>query len=169
MPTLVYKRTHNGDPDSRGRFGVHDCMGGVRSWAFDSVIGVGGQGAEAERNDIAGKPNWIGVGAHRTFVKGMRNPVLTFGRFRDFETDGPSLRVIARNLARRMYVKKARAVMDFTPKELAEVERILAMVADDSTPSDLGEEVTPLRRRVCRRRKLPVCSRRRGRTPRGWR
>jgi hypothetical protein len=26
---LVYKRTHNGDPDQFGCFGVHDCMGEV--------------------------------------------------------------------------------------------------------------------------------------------
>jgi len=23
--TLVYKRTHSGDPDPAGRFGIHDC------------------------------------------------------------------------------------------------------------------------------------------------
>ena len=118
MPTLVYKRTHNGDPDSLGRFGIRDCMGGVRSWAFDSVIGVGGQGAKAESNDIARKLNWIGVGAHKTYLLGMDDPVVTFDQFRDFGTDGPLLQSIAPNLARRIYEKRARAVMDFTPLEL---------------------------------------------------
>jgi hypothetical protein len=46
-------------------------------------------------NDIAGKLNWTGVGAHRTFVKGMRDPIVTFDRFRDFGTAEPALRVIA--------------------------------------------------------------------------
>jgi len=29
MPTrvLVYKRTHHGDPDHYGQFGINDCMG----------------------------------------------------------------------------------------------------------------------------------------------
>jgi len=43
MPTLVYKRTHNGDPDKdSGEFGCYNCMGRVRSLPFDSVIGVVG-------------------------------------------------------------------------------------------------------------------------------
>ena len=35
MRVLVYKRTHVGDPDARGRFGIHDCMGQDRSWHYD--------------------------------------------------------------------------------------------------------------------------------------
>lgn len=157
MPTLVYKRTHNGDPDVVGRFGIRDCMGSVRSWPFDSVIGVDGQGAEAESHDIARKLNWIGVGAHKTCVPGMDNPIVTFDRFRDFGTDGPLLESIAPNLARRMYVKKARAVMDFNALELAEIDRILAMVEGDGEAPECSEEETPVRRRVCRRRRVRVC------------
>ena len=40
MQTLIYKRTHKGDPDKQGRFGIHDCMGRVRSRDFDAVIGM---------------------------------------------------------------------------------------------------------------------------------
>jgi hypothetical protein len=156
MPTLVYKRTHNGDPDVLGRFGIRDCMGSVRSWPFDSAIGVGRQGAEAESHDIARKLNWIGVGAHKTYVPGMDNPIVTFDRFQDFGTDGPLLESIAPHLARRMYVKKARAVMDFNALELAEIERILAMVGGDGEAPEHAEEETPVRRRVCRRR-VRVC------------
>src|SRR5262245_49493635 len=87
-PTPVYKRTHPGDPDSLGRFGIRDCMRSVRSWPFDAVIGVGGQGAEAESHGIAWKLNWIGIGAHRTYVRGMDNPIVTFDQFRDFGTGG---------------------------------------------------------------------------------
>jgi hypothetical protein len=43
MNTLVYKRTHTGDPDESGIFGIHDCMGQVRGWNFGAVIGVGGK------------------------------------------------------------------------------------------------------------------------------
>ena len=37
MRTLIYKRTHPGDPDVDGLFGIHDCMGQVRAWSFDEA------------------------------------------------------------------------------------------------------------------------------------
>ena len=48
MKVLVYKRTHNGDPDANGCFGAYDCMGTVRDRQYDAVIGVGGIGPEAQ-------------------------------------------------------------------------------------------------------------------------
>lgn len=63
--TLVYKRTHNGDPDREGDFGAYDCMGQVRGYEFDAVIGIGGLGLEAEAWGIAGRVNWIGIGPQK--------------------------------------------------------------------------------------------------------
>jgi len=37
MRTLIYKRTHPGDPDREGRFGIHGCMGRVRTWRFGGI------------------------------------------------------------------------------------------------------------------------------------
>jgi len=51
MRILVYKRTHNGDPDQIGRFGAYDCMGSVRRREFDAVIDVGGIGPEARQRN----------------------------------------------------------------------------------------------------------------------
>ena len=150
MPTLLYKRTHNGDPDILGRFGCYDCMGRVRSLEFDSVIGVGGQGAEAKLNDVAGKLNWIGIGAHKTYVPGIVDPIVTFDHFLDYGTDGPDLCVEAPKLAKRMYVKKARAVLDFTPQERIEVERLLALAADAPPSQGLIESAKQTKRRICR-------------------
>jgi hypothetical protein len=66
MRTLIYKRTHNGDPDPEtGTFGNADCMGRVRGWNFDAVIGVGGIGREPELEGIAGKVTWVGIGPHK--------------------------------------------------------------------------------------------------------
>ena len=48
MRTFIYKRTHKGDPDKRGRFGINDCMGRDRSFDFNAVIGVGGIGIQAK-------------------------------------------------------------------------------------------------------------------------
>lgn len=56
---LVYKRTHNGDPNEIGEFGCNDCMGTVRDWNFDAVIGVGGISATSYKMD--GKITWIGI------------------------------------------------------------------------------------------------------------
>ncbi len=62
MRTLIYKRTHSGDPDHAGWFGVNDCMGRVRAWSFEAVIGVGGTGREARREGIARNLTWVGIG-----------------------------------------------------------------------------------------------------------
>jgi len=40
MNTLIYKRTHRGDPNESGVFGVWNCMGQIRGWEFDAVIGM---------------------------------------------------------------------------------------------------------------------------------
>lgn len=65
MLVLVYKRTYNGDPDANGCFGAYDCMGVVRNWDYEAVIGVGGIGPAAQANEIAGRGNWIGIGPHK--------------------------------------------------------------------------------------------------------
>jgi hypothetical protein len=61
LNTLVYKRTHTGDPCESGIFGCHDCMGQVRSWSFDAVIGVGGKSPRSGDEGIARKINWISI------------------------------------------------------------------------------------------------------------
>ena len=56
MRTLIYKRTHSGDPDPEsGVFGNNDCMGRVKGWQYDAVIGIGGIGQEPTRYGIAGR------------------------------------------------------------------------------------------------------------------
>jgi len=61
MRILVYKRTHTGDPDLNGCFGVYDCMGSVMNLQYDAVIGVGDIGFEAQAIGISGKISWIGI------------------------------------------------------------------------------------------------------------
>jgi len=132
---LVYKRTHNGDPDQDGRFGVYDCMGAVRHRDFDAVIGVGGIGPEAHANGIAGQVNWIGIGPRKTSDSDKRGPVVTFDHFLDFGTDGPDLRVLAPALAERMYSDNVRHLMDGLRKEEhREAIKILGL-AQDAPPS----------------------------------
>ena len=105
MRTLIYKRTHNGDPDPKaGVFGNHDCMGSVRDWTYDAVIGVGGIGEEPERHGIAGKLTWIGIGPLKLFDSAdTRGPKVTFGHFLYFGENGPLLAKKYPALAKHMY------------------------------------------------------------------
>ena len=130
MRTLVYKRTHNGDPDEFGRFGIYDCMGQVRGYDFKAVIGIGGAGAEAASCGIDGQVNWVGIGPTRTPLRGARGPLVTFQHFVCwFDEPGPDLRRVAPNLARRMYARHAPRYLlgDFTSVETAEISRLLEL------------------------------------------
>jgi hypothetical protein len=130
MRTLSYTRTHIGDPDAQGRFGIDDCMGKVRDWDFQAVIGVGGRGSEAKACGIAYKVNWVGIGAQRTPSRNKRGPYVTFNHFRLFDEDGQELQTVAPKLARRFYdlPHPPRTILDeLSDAERAEVDCILAL------------------------------------------
>jgi hypothetical protein len=150
MRTLVYKRTHNDDPDENGCFGEYGCLGIFRSRDYEAVIGIGGIGKEAKKNGIDGKVNWIGIGPRKT--PGSRPRVL-FEHFRNFGTGGPSLRAEAPSLARRMYSRNVRSALNFNARQQAEIEELLTWA--ETEPPSPG-----LRGTLGRRSKRPVCSRR---------
>jgi hypothetical protein len=108
--TLVYKRTHKGDPDAHGRFGIEDCMGSVRQRDFDAVIGVGGISSWPRAQGIDGKVNWVGIGPRKTPLAGGRGPLVTFERFVLFEEAGPDFGSMAPMLAKRMLSRNARVI-----------------------------------------------------------
>ena len=129
MRILIYKRTHSGDPDPKtGVFGNRDCMGTVRGWLFDAVIGIGGVGREPQRHRIAGKLTWIGIGPQAIGYNG-RGPQLMFRHFRCPGEDGPLLRTNYPALASRMYDTNRRVLMHSLPSikrqdgELANLDR----------------------------------------------
>jgi hypothetical protein len=135
MRTLIYKRTHTGDPDRNGWFGVHDCMGQVRSWAFDAVIGVGGIGAEPTSHGIDTRLTWIGLGAHKIAAEGGRGPLVTFDHFLLLDAAGPSFPRYAPSLARRIYEHNIRVLLrKLSPDEEREVEGVLRL-ARNAAPS----------------------------------
>ena len=138
MRTLIYKRTHPGDPDAKGRFGIHDCMGQVRSWDFKAVIGVGGISAEPESHGLDRKVNWIGIGPSTWPAPGKRGPLVTFEHFRLYDADGPSFQKLAPQLAHRMYSKNVRVLMvDIDAGEWGKVKKILDLAID--APSSSGD------------------------------
>jgi hypothetical protein len=141
MRTLIYKRTHPGDPDASGCFGIHDCMGQVRAWDFDSVIGVGGFGAEPTAHGLEGKVNWIGVGAQKHLRSGGRGPLVTFKRFVLYEDEGPEFAGLAPKLAQRLYERKARVLLhSANTLELREIRRVLALAAGAPPSSQIAEQ-----------------------------
>ena len=119
--TLVYKRTHIGDPDSAGRFRCAGCMGIVRDREYGAVIGVGGRGKKAKELGIAGKVTWVGIGPHKATDSQTGFLIVTFDLFRLYNADGEET---PKNLAKRMF--RARHAMNFSDAEQAEIDAILA-------------------------------------------
>lgn len=122
MRTLIYKRTHSGDPDPQaGVFGNHDCMGSVKGWNYDAVIGIGGIGPEPVHHRIAGKLTWIGIGPHKVYDNPLKpsNPRVTFDHFWYAGENGPLLTLKFPALAKRMYEKNVRVLMHRSPEKLS--------------------------------------------------
>jgi hypothetical protein len=135
--TLIYKRTHEDDPDpDTGVFGGKNCMGQVRGRKFDAVIGVGGIGREPKKHGIDRKLTWIGIGPHKT--GDPRCPLVTFDHFLYCEPM-PLLENLAPNLAKRMYDGKVRVILD--PSSLSEAEK-----RDVQKILDIAKDVPPSRR-----------------------
>jgi hypothetical protein len=156
--TLVYKRTHRGDPRRDGVFGIEDCMGRVRRLHFDAVIGIGGIGGEPISQGIAGKINWIGIGARTEPSHGMRGPLVTFDHFILFEENGREFEKIAPALARRLYTRGAPRFVfrNLNATEHAEIRRILKL-AENAPPSAGSGRRRLASRRCGRRRCRPKC------------
>ncbi|WP_157662703.1 hypothetical protein [Sulfuriferula sp. AH1] len=81
MRILTYKRTHTGDPDNNGSFGINGCMGQVRGYAFEAVIGVGGIGAEPRAYGIDRKINWVGINPKPSRHQVNGAPIISFEHF----------------------------------------------------------------------------------------
>jgi len=154
MRVLIYKRTHSGDPNPEsGVFGCNGCMGQVRGYQYDAVIGVGGISAWPQREGIAGRLTWIGVNPHKTGDSTC--PLVTFDHFRYDGGSGELVRNIAPRLFARIYRKNVRLIMSnsLTDAERAEVTDILRR-ASNAPPS--GQTTK------CRIVKRPRCPPKRG-------
>ena len=156
MRILTYKRTHIGDPDQNGRFGIYDCMGRVRSYDFDAVIGIGGIGPEPKSFGIDQRINWVGINANKQQSHGGAVVMVTFEKFLLLEDQGPVLETIAPHLARRMYDQGARILLTgYSSQESAEAEAILHWAARQKTakrPSKSSSQAS----RGCRSRCQPA-------------
>jgi len=120
---LVYKMTHEGDPNDENQiWGETNCMGHVRSYGFEIVIGIGGHGDLPKKQGIAGRVIWIGHKPKQIYSM-WSHPVIHFETMNYFGSKGPLLSKIAPNLARVML--KARFKMSFSENASNEVLLIL--------------------------------------------
>lgn len=141
MRILTYKRTHTGDPDARGRFGVNDCMGKVRSFKYDAVIGVGGTGNEPRIEGIDGKITWVGVTPKRTKKPtDYRAHVVEFAHFILLDQEGPLLSEMAPALAKRLFLGRRFILDKYSAIEHREAQRIIEWALTINT-------VLPVKRR----------------------
>jgi len=169
MRVFIYKRTHKGDPNTQGHFGVEDCMGRLRDCSYDAVIGIGGISNWAESEQISMKVNWVGIGPRKVPQPRQRGPIILFDHFRIFEERGKELISIAPLLARRLLHPKAPRFV-FSPRlsssEQSEVNRILteAQDAPPSLPLPSGVK-RDVHSRVCPPSSCSPTSRKRGCLP----
>jgi hypothetical protein len=155
MTTLIYKRTHSGDPDPEtGAFGNRNCMGKIRGWSFNAVSGIGGVGRQAQRHYLDGRLTWIGVGARKD--GDPHCPLVTFDHFLHYGETGPRLRDLAPALATRMYDWNVRVTMDssFAIQERLDVEKILGRAkAAGPSPARLHAQRADERAGTCARQR----------------
>ena len=156
MRILTYKRTHTGDPNTAGTFGINDCMGSVRSLLYDAVIGVGGIGAEPRDYKIDGKITWVGIYPTKRPGGWRRGPLVNFQRFVLFDAGGPVLSTFAPALSKRLYQGKVRYLLKgYRDVEKAEAEQIIQW-AMDATAEVSGEQIKVHKgvRLRCKRKKI---------------
>ena len=135
MRILTYKRTHTGDPNVNGLFGINNYMGRVRNYDFDAVIGVGGIGHEPKTHKIDRKINWIGITPKRRILNGTTGSVVEFEYFLLLEEYGPLLSSLAPSLAKRMYDKNVRLLLrSYSTTEKKEAEIILKWSKNQKQP-----------------------------------
>lgn len=126
MRILTYKRTHVGDPDKFGRFGIHDCMGRVRGYRYDAVIGIGGTGWEARSHGIDKKITWVGIDPKRKYGgSNRRAAIIEFEHFVLFDHAGPLLYSFAPNLANKIYNGRRYILDSYSDSEISEAISIV--------------------------------------------
>lgn len=158
MRILTYKRTHVGDPDVFGRFGINDCMGRVRGYRYDAVIGVGGAGWEARRHGIDRKITWVGIGPKRKYGgSNRRAAIIEFEHFVLFDRVGPPIGIFAPNLSNKIYDGRRYILDSYSDAELSEAIDIV----DWARRIPDSRQTTGLRKvkRNCRKSRLLLAKR----------
>ena len=154
MKILVYRRTHTGDPDPVTQtFGINDCMGSVRDWSYDAVIGIGGVAPDPGDENIRMRITWIGISPMRreatqsdvdrmkisnSYFSKFRGKLINFRKFILLNDSGPLVANYP-DLHEYMFVEGRipRAAMTFPSNIEYELMAILKL-AQDANESGTG-------------------------------
>lgn len=142
MKVLIYKRTHKGDPDEEGIFGIQDCMGRVRNWDYEAVIGIGGKTSWKGDEGIKCRINWIGLGPKRITPHPNRGiNQIVFSNFELYEENGEDIAENYPNLFKYMYDSRKRFDMSSELPEnvFEEIHKILNSIKD--SPASKAYEI----------------------------
>jgi hypothetical protein len=134
---LIYKRTHTGDPDPYGTFGYGDCMGRIRGYAYDAVIGIGVSTPWPGDEGIADRITWVGVGPQQVGIHPTRGaPLIRFKRWSVFDAKGKDLKDFAPRLAEYFYARHRRYFFSDGLREdiQRDIARILRLAKPRSRP-----------------------------------
>ena len=157
MKVLIYKRTHKGDSDKSGVFGIQDCMGQIRDWDYDAVIGIGGKVPWKKYSDIKYKINWIGINPRRIESNSKRGSYVVFEHYDLQEGKGRNIKTEFPNLFDYMFSSRNRFKMpaELPPHVFEEVNELLnsakkfppseKFYLDDSEFKKLDEETRMLK------------------------
>ena len=143
---LVYRRTHKGDPNENGIFGINDCMKSVRDWNYDAVIGIGGVAPWHEDREIAKKVNWIGINPapHDPLFYGsdtFGGKWITFEKFLLLDGNGPLVEDCAPKLYKYMFEQgRIPRTGKHFPEEIYKELLVLLHLANDAPPSKSPSE-----------------------------
>lgn len=120
---------------------MYDCMGRVRDFDYEAVIGIGGTGSEPRNHNISGKITWVGVNPNKICQSNLRGPIVTFQYFVLFDKNGPSFSTFAPLLAKRMYEGRVRYLLTgYTELERKEAEGIVEWATKASKNVTKDEE-----------------------------
>lgn len=150
LKILVYRRTHTGDPNNKTKtFGINDCMGSVRDWEYDAVIGIGGSKPDEGDEGIREKITWVGITpklkqsatkedvarmmAGNPNFSGFRGQLVTFEKFKSWDENGKSVRDNYPNLYQYMFDagRIPRAALNFPDRIYEELLKILEMAENE--------------------------------------
>jgi hypothetical protein len=137
MKILIYKRTHKGDPDQNGIFGNQDCMGRIRNWNYNAVIGIGGKTPWKRDEDIKYKINWIGLDPKK-IESTKRGQCVVFSHFELFEEKGENIADNFPNLFEYMYGSRKR--FDMSPNLPEEVFQEVQQILDSVKNSPQSQQ-----------------------------
>lgn len=148
MKVLIYKRTHIDDPDQYGCFGIEDCLGKVRNYDFEAVIGIGGISSEPYK--INKKISWVGIYPKKINCNSLNGPIIIFKKFINYRTEGKLLEEIAPLLYKRFFEVNTRILINGISEEENMEAQIIIKDANKEAKVNNVESLIKIAKKRCK-------------------